>query len=149
MPSNIKLLTRIAHDWAVRCFGIEHVTNLPVRALRTLEETAELAQALGLSREQAHLCIDRVYDRPAGDPNQEVGGVMVTLNVLCESMRVDSEALFEQEVRRILKKSPDHFAKRNQVKIDMGLDAGAQQSGDPIPRRSDGTPIGDGGPMER
>lgn len=131
MPSITKILTRIAHDWAIRCFGIEHVTNLPVRALRTLEETTELAQALGLSREQAHLCIDRVYDKPIGDAKQEVGGVMVTLNVLCESMGEDSEALYEQEVRRVLNKPSDHFAKRNQAKIDMGLDARAQSSDGP------------------
>lgn len=128
MPSIMKILTRIAHDWAIRCFGIEHVTNLPVRALRTLEETTELAQALGLSRDQAHLCVDRVYDRPAGDADQEIGGVMVTLNVLCESMGKDSEALYEKEVRRVLNKPSDHFAKRNQDKIDLGLDARAQSS---------------------
>lgn len=179
MPSITKVLTRIAYDWAIRCFGLDHVTNFPVRALRNLEESAELAQALGVPRETAHLCIDQVYDRPVGNAEQEVGGVMVTLNILCESMGMDSEALYEQEVRRILKKSPEHFAKRNQEKIDI-LDASAQTPGDPktctrdhlcgspvggpcngykrppgvlagtqIPRRPDGTPIGDGGPMER
>lgn len=146
---SIQVLTRIATDWARRCFGDDHVRNLKIRSLRNLEETVELAQATGLPRETALLCVNKVYDKPVGNVDQEIGGAMMTLVVLANSIGRDPEELLEREVRRVLTKSPDHFAKRNQAKIDIGLDAGAQSSGDPIPRRPDGTPVGDGGPMER
>lgn len=126
----MSLLSRIGYDWAVRCFGLDHCDNLPLRSQRTLEESAELAQALGLSREDAHKTIDAVYDRPVGDPEQEIGGVLHTVGILCESMKRDPDVLHEREVRRVLKKSPEHFAKRNQEKLDLGLDASAQSSGD-------------------
>ncbi len=126
----MSILSRIGHDWAIRCFGLDHVRNIPLRSQRTLEECAELSQALGLSREDAHLTIDKVYDRPVGEAEQEIGGVLHTVAILCESMHVDAEELHEREVRRVLQKSPEHFAKRNQEKLDLGLDASAQSSGD-------------------
>ncbi len=123
-------LTRIATDWAIRCFGKEHVLNRAIRGLRTLEEAAELAQALGVPEDKAAKCIQTVYSRPVGDPEQEIGGVLQTLAVLCESMGVDRDELFERELRRCLAKNPEHFRKRNQEKLDLGLDT-------PIPPPSD------------
>lgn len=141
----MSLLSRIGYDWAVRCFGLDHCENLPLRGQRTLEECAELTQCLGLSRENAHKTIDAVYDRPVGDADQEIGGILHTVGILCESMttvysregfRFDMNELHEREVRRVLKKSPEHFAKRNQEKLDLGLDAQAQSSGD-VPSLTD------------
>lgn len=129
----MSILSRIGYDWAVRCFGLDHCKHLPLRSQRTLEESAELSQALGLSREDAHLTIDKVYDRPVGEAEQEIGGILHTVGILCESMHVDPDELHEREVRRVLTKSPEHFAKRNQEKLDLGLDASAQSSGD-LPR---------------
>lgn len=126
----MSILSRIGYEWAVRCFGLDHCENLALRSQRTLEESAELSQALGLSRENAHKTIDAVYDRPVGEPQQEIGGILHTVGILCESMSLDPDVLHEREVRRVLKKSPEHFAKRNQEKLDLGLDAQAQSSGD-------------------
>lgn len=123
-------LSRIAHEWAVRCFGDKHVINSGTRSLRTVEEAIELCQALGVSRELAHKAVDTVYSRPIGEPEQEIGGVLLTINILCESLGVDADALFERELRRVLMKSPEHFAKRNKDKVDLGLDASAQTPGD-------------------
>lgn len=132
----MSLLSRIGYDWALRCFGVEHCDNLALRSQRTLEESAELSQSLGLSRENAHKTIDAVYDRPVGEPQQEIGGILHTVGILCESMSVDPDVLHEREVRRVLKKSPEHFAKRNQEKLDLGLDAQAQSSGDPLDEKA-------------
>lgn len=129
MSTPIQVLTHIATDWARRCFGNDHVVNVQVRSIRNLEETTELAQALGVSRETALLTINSVYDRPVGDIDQEIGGTLLTGVVLCEALGKDPEDMLEREVLRVLKKSPEHFAKRNQAKIDMGLDAPAQSSG--------------------
>lgn len=131
---SVQLMARIATDWARRCFGSDHVSNLPMRALRTLEECTELAQSLGLERATAIQCVNTIYDRPVGEPQQEIGATLLTTVILCESMGLDPVEMLERELRRVLKKSPDHFAKRNQEKIDLGLDACAQSSGGPIPR---------------
>lgn len=123
-------MTRIATDWARRCFGHDHVNNRAIRGLRTLEESAELAQALEVPRDIALKCIETVYSRPVGEPQQEIGGTLLTTVVLCESMGLDPEELLERELRRVLKKSPEHFAKRNREKLELGLDARAQVPGD-------------------
>lgn len=122
-------LSRIARDWSIRCFGRDHFLNRPLRALRTLEESAELAQALDVPVATALQCIRTVYSRPKGDADQELGGTLMTAVILSESMGRDPDEILEREIRRVLAKSPEHFAKRNQDKIDLGLDASAQGPG--------------------
>lgn len=119
--SVMSTLTRIAYDWADRCFGSEHVINLPLRALRHAEESIELAQAVGTPREYLHKVVDQVYERPIGDPVQELGGSLLTACVLARAMGVTPEEAFERELTRVLAKSPEHFATRNRQK--MNLDA--------------------------
>jgi NTP pyrophosphatase (non-canonical NTP hydrolase) len=121
MSTKIQTLAMIAWDWGMRCFGHEHMTNPKVRALRFLEEAAELAQACGVDEEKALACIEIVYGRPIGSPQQELGGCMVTLSVLSLSLTMDLESCFEREIRRCLSKTPEEFAKRNQDKLDLGL----------------------------
>jgi hypothetical protein len=60
------------------------------RARRFFEEATELAQAAGMSREDAHRLVDYTYDKEPGDPFQEVGGVMVTLVVLAERLNINT-----------------------------------------------------------
>lgn len=116
-----KALMRIVTDWGIRAFGRDHMINAQVRALRLVEEAAELAQALDVPQAQLEKLINLVYARPKGDYRQELGGVLVCLAVLCEAMGDDPDAAFEAEVRRVLAKPPEHFAKRNQEKLDLGL----------------------------
>lgn len=119
----MSVLSRLAKAWAERSFGKEHVGNYAIRALRTLEESAELAQALGVPPETALKCIETVYSRPPGDIDQEIGGVLLTTVILCESRGVEPDAILETELARVLAKPPAHFAERNQEKLDLGLDA--------------------------
>jgi NTP pyrophosphatase (non-canonical NTP hydrolase) len=118
---DIRLLSKICWDWGVRCFGIDHMCDQEVRSLRAAEEMIELNQALGVDPAKLHLLIETVYSRPQGKVHQEFGGVLVTLLVLAERIQLDIEVCLEDEVHRILSKSPEHFAKRNQEKLDMGL----------------------------
>jgi len=118
----IKTLTKIAVDWGNRCFGIDHMRNEQIRALRFAEEALELAQVCGVSEAKAIELIRVVFSRPVGRHLQEVGGTMVTLAVLCDTLGIDMEEAFQIEVRRCLDKDPAHFAKRNQEKIGLGLD---------------------------
>jgi len=77
------------HDWTVVCFGERVAANGVERNHGFLEESLELVQSLDRTREQAHSLLDRVFGRDAGEPWQEVGGVMVTLAALHEARGVD------------------------------------------------------------
>lgn len=117
----MKATTQIALEWAVRSFGREHVYNLSIRALRLIEEAMELAQAHGVPKDMLIDLIGIVYSRPPGEPDQELGGVAMTATVLAAAHGHDLDAFFEIELRRVLAKPPEHFAKRNQEKLDLGL----------------------------
>ncbi|HEY7822719.1 MAG TPA: hypothetical protein VIG24_07805 [Acidimicrobiia bacterium] len=69
--------------WLMECFGEMIAGDREERNHRFLEEALELVQACGCSRSEAHQLVDYVFDRPVGEPHQEVGGVMVTLAALC------------------------------------------------------------------
>lgn len=66
-------------EWVTRAFGTTCAANLRERVARVLEEAMELAQAEGLSLPEALTLATYVFGRPLGEPDQEVGGVMVTL----------------------------------------------------------------------
>jgi NTP pyrophosphatase (non-canonical NTP hydrolase) len=70
-----------------------HLANVPktsvrIRCHRFIEEAIELVQALGVSKEDVLKWVDYVYGRPVGEPKQEVGGVMITLAVLCNEAEI-------------------------------------------------------------
>lgn len=67
------------------CFGPTISADRRERGHRFLEESLELVQALGGTREEALQLVDYVFGRPVGEPRQEVGGVMVTLAALCNA----------------------------------------------------------------
>lgn len=87
--------------WMDECFGPEISSDKTERNHRHLEESLELVQACGCTREEAHQLVDYVFDRTAGEPKQEVGGVMVTLAALCLAQGIDMHAAGEAELARI------------------------------------------------
>ena len=119
----MKPTTQIALDWACRSFGGDHVYNLPIRALRCAEEAVELAQAYNIPKEKMLDLVEIVYGRPPGKRDQELGGVAMTATVLAAACGFDLDTFFEIELRRVLAKPAEHFAQRNQDKIDLGLTA--------------------------
>ena len=90
-------------EWVVKAFGFESAIDPLIRVQRLLEEVIELAQALGFSRENAHKMVDYVYDRPAGEVMQEVGGVMCTLGSLCEAIGISMHSAGIHELHRAFK----------------------------------------------
>lgn len=86
--------------WARNCFGEAHCRNVPQRAARFLEEAHELAQAMGMTREQAHRLVEYTWNRPRGEPKQEVGGTLITLAVLCEALGIEMEDAAKVELAR-------------------------------------------------
>jgi hypothetical protein len=118
--NDLDQLQIIATEWAIRCFGIEHVRTKRVRALRLIEEAIEYAQSVGTDAETIHKMVDTIYTQPAGDPIQELGGVMLTTLVAANGLNVMAYDLLFTELRRVLDKSPEHFAERNREKIRIG-----------------------------
>lgn len=114
-------LQQTVGQWCERCFGVERANNKRERALRVLEEAVELAQAEGVTYEQAERQVRVTMSRPVGSAAQEVGGVGVTLLAYCCAAGLGAQIRIEQEVLRILAIAPEKFAARNQEKIDQGL----------------------------
>mgnify|MGYP003385712531 CR=1 FL=1 len=100
------------HAWMLQCFGETVTNNKMLRYMRFGEEALELIQATGASREEAHLLVDYVFGRPVGEPNQEVGGVMVTLAALCHAHGLEMEACAEVELAKVWLRMPEIRAKQ-------------------------------------
>ena len=114
-------LLNIALDWALRCFGYDHMHDNMVRALRAGEESIEFMQAVGVPREKVELLVRSVYSRPKGEPHRELSQAIMTLYLFCAANGLDPTALFETELRRVLAKREAVFAERNREKTEMGL----------------------------
>jgi hypothetical protein len=97
------------------------MTNKQIRALRMVEEAIETAQAMGVSRKVMQHTLDHVYNRPVGDPIQEIGGVLLTTSVLCTAIGWGMTSVFAKELDRCLSLPPEKFAARNQEKINLGI----------------------------
>jgi NTP pyrophosphatase (non-canonical NTP hydrolase) len=119
----MNIISQIAYDWAVRCFGYEHVNNATIRSLRLAEEAVELAQALEVPKEKMLLLVETVYSRERGSWQQELGGVLLTAVVLAASKQYDIDELLGQELRRVLDKPTAEFMDRNKQKLKLGLRA--------------------------
>jgi NTP pyrophosphatase (non-canonical NTP hydrolase) len=114
-------LDQIARDWGVRCFGVTHMSNPKIRALRMLEEALELVQALDIAHGVVLTQVAEVFNRLPGKVRQELGGTILTLRMLCEALGLDAEEVYADELRRCLGKDPEHFRKRNEEKLRRGL----------------------------
>lgn len=93
--------SRVA-PWMQECFGPEVSADRVERADRFLEEALELAQSGGYDKGRVAALVEYVWNRPAGEPPQEVGGVMVTLAAYCLAHGLDMHEAGEVELARIL-----------------------------------------------
>jgi hypothetical protein len=91
--------------WLIKMWGEEAAFNTAERVQRFQEEANELCQALGLTREEAHMLVDYTWNRPVGYPAQEVGGAMTTLAALCFATGLDLPGCAATEFNRC--NSPD------------------------------------------
>lgn len=82
--SGVKNYQSRVRDWLVACFGQDFAEPDQERASRHMEESIELFHAQGKSFDDLVSLARRVYSRPAGDPQKELGDVMVTLAALAE-----------------------------------------------------------------
>lgn len=89
------------NPWMYETFGPEIANDRSERNHRFLEESLELVQACGCTFEEVLLLANYVYERPIGEPHQEVGGVMVTLAALCLAQGLDMHVSAEAELQRV------------------------------------------------
>jgi NTP pyrophosphatase (non-canonical NTP hydrolase) len=87
--------------WAINCFPKDEVFVRQERVRRFFEEAVELSQACALTREEAHELVDEKFNQQEGLKQQEVGGVMTTLAVLCCLHNIDMLEEGENELQRI------------------------------------------------
>lgn len=86
--------------WLEACFPPSVRLNRSERTHRFLEEALELAQANGCARSDAIALVEYVFSRPQGQPDQEVGGVMVTLASLCSATGLNMDEAGDRELER-------------------------------------------------
>jgi len=89
------------HQWATECFGPIISNDKVERTFRFLEEALELGQAVGCTKEQAIALVEYVYNRPPGEPWQEIGGSIVTLAVLAQALGYSMATAGEVELGRV------------------------------------------------
>lgn len=100
------------HPWVIACFGEEVANDRAQRARRFGEEAIELIQAIGGTAEMVRGIVDYVFSREAGEPAQEIGGVMTTLATLSRAIGEDMHACGEAELARVWTKVEEIRAKR-------------------------------------
>jgi hypothetical protein len=71
------------------------------RLFRFSEESLELLQSLGMTKDEVLRMVDYVYARPIGEPNQELGGAMLTLAALSTAHAMDMYVAGYQELDRV------------------------------------------------
>lgn len=109
------------HTWVVATFGETCANSRMERAQRVLEEAIELAQAEGLVIHQVYAVARHVFDKPAGYPKQEAGGVGVTLLAYCATRNFSADEAEYREFERVQKIDPGVFRARQNVKADAGI----------------------------
>lgn len=92
--------------WLLECFGERITYDRQERNERFLEESLELVQSLGMPLAHVIGMAIYVYSRPKGEPEQEVGGVTITLDALCIANNIERLQCGERELRRIWLKIP-------------------------------------------
>lgn len=88
-------------SWMFACFGAMTSADKKERTHRFLEEALELVQACECTEAEAHTLVSYVFNRPVGEPKQEVGGVMITLAALCEAQDIDMKEEGYAELRSV------------------------------------------------
>ena len=86
----------------VKCFGPKIPLDKTERNYRFFEEATELVQACGMTKEDCYKLIEYVYNRPVGEIEQEIGGVMVTLAALTHANGANLRHCSVNEYNRII-----------------------------------------------
>lgn len=119
--SNLADFQNRAAAWLDECFGPEWEQDRSERLHRFVEEAIELAQAAGSSREEIHQLIDYVFQRPSGDLEKEVGGVLVTLAGFSRAYSIDLQRAGDEELDHNYKRIETIRQKRLKRRLNTPL----------------------------
>lgn len=118
--------------WCVDMFGPKCARDPKERGLRLLEEAIEAAQAVNVSREDAHKLVDYVFGRPTGEISQEISGVLVTVLSLADAAGISAELSLVREIARIHEPSfREKVRAKHNTKELAGISLHAVDSKDP------------------
>jgi hypothetical protein len=107
--------------WVVDVFGAKIASDRDERARRLVEEAIELGQAVSIDRATVGRIADRVYSRPPGAVEQEIGGTAFTLFVLAEVLGFNAEDCLTLEYQRV-RSTPRHiFTDKHVEKVEAGI----------------------------
>lgn len=107
--------------WVTRTYGAEYLFDLLERARRHSEESVELAQAVGLSKEEFLAIVDHVYGKAVGEISQEIAGCGTTLMTLAEAHGVSFEEVTRHELDRVNSLPIEYFQKKHAAKRAAGI----------------------------
>lgn len=101
LPAMTASFQNRVEPWMLQCFGPEISADKLERGDRLLEEVLELLQSGDYPQERVAALVEYTWNRPKGEPTQEVGGVMVTLAAYCLALGIDMHDAGEVELARI------------------------------------------------
>lgn len=110
---SIATFQKRATVWIQNCFGDKVADSLEERNFRFLEESLELVQAGGFTKDQVQTVVNYVFNRPVGQTTQEIGGVMITLAALCRVHGADMWECGEEDLANAT-------AKTDKIRIKWG-----------------------------
>ena len=119
--NSIKAQTERVAEMVIRSWGRESLMDHHYRGKRTLEEAAELAQALGVDEAQALRIVMHVFSREVGDPQQELAGTASTLLATAHALGFDMGDALRQELDRMETVPMDILQARHESKARAGI----------------------------
>ena len=90
--------------WAKECFGPTIAMNKAERNYRFIEESLELVQACGMTKEEVLKMVEYVFSRDKGSIGEEVGGTMITLAQLCTANNISLPQEMIRELNKVKEK---------------------------------------------
>lgn len=100
--------------WVKRCFGFQ---SLRIRSLRFLEESIELVQASDITYEDCLRILEQVYNKPKGDPFDEIGDVVLNLASLSSWYGEDIEKSGYSTLYKLFSSDDGEIRKKQSEKL--------------------------------
>lgn len=106
--------------WAADTFG-PVALNRDERCARFIEEAIELAHAAGLPLGTLSRIAERVYDRPPGKLDREIGQAQCTLEMFAHNEGLNSADEASREFDRVRAISKQEWHARHAAKAKLGI----------------------------
>ena len=106
-------------NWLRVCYvGIRQAPK--TRAFRFTEESLELTQACGISKDEVLELVDYVYSRPVGTIEKEAGAVILTLSAVCSNYGIDMHEVAYNEIDRMSNPESIERTRNKNLKVVEG-----------------------------